>query len=241
RGSRFNGDPADVFVPVSWSNNDRQQNVSGFDYSMVARLKPTVTIPQASTEMHGLLKRIVEDYPPKMKQALQHMQNFSLESRIVPFREEFTGNVQRPLLLLLAAVGVVLLIGCADVANLMFSRMVGRQREFALRTALGASGWRLARQAITEGLVLSVSGGAIGFGLAFWALPLLVRFAPGDLPRLSEIGLNWRMTAFVAAVTLATPLVFCLGPLTGILRSTLVNQLRGEGRTATQGRHQRLM
>ncbi|MBI2688436.1 MAG: ABC transporter permease [Acidobacteria bacterium] len=240
RGSRFNGDPADVFVPVSWTNDDRQQNVSNFDYSMVARLKPNVTMQQASTEVHGLLQRVVEDYPQKLRQALRQMPNFSLESRTIPFREEFTGDAQRPLLLLLAAVGVLLLIGCADVANLMFSRMVGRQREFALRTALGASGWRLARQAITEGLVLSVAGGAIGFCVASWALPLLIHFAPDNLPRLSEIGLNWRMMAFVAVVTLAMPLVFCLGPLASTLRSALLNQLRGEGRAATQGRRQRL-
>jgi len=241
RGSRFNGDPADVFVPVSWNNEDRQQNVSNFDYSMIARLKPNVTIQQASAEVHRLLKRVVEDYPSKMKQALSHMPNFSLESQVVPFREEFTGNVQRPLLLLLAAVSVVLLIGCADVANLMFSRMVGRQREFALRTALGAGRGRLARQMITEGLVISVSGGAIGFCLAFWALPLLIRFAPDTLPRLSEIGLNWRMMAFVAVVTLATPLAFCLGPLVSTFHSAVVHPLRGEGRTTTQGKQQHLM
>ena len=241
RGSRFNGDPADVFVPVSWSNEDRQQNISNFDDSMIARLKPNVTIQQASAEVHGLLKRVVEDYPPKMKQALSRMPNFSLESQVVSFREEFTGNVQRPLLLLLAAVSVVLLVGCADVANLMFSRMVGRQREFSLRTALGAGRWRLARQTITEGLVLSVTGGVIGFGFAFWTLPLLIRFAPDNLPRVSEVGLNWRMMAFVVVVTLATPLVFCLGPLVSTFRSTIANPLRGEGRTATQGRQQRLM
>ncbi len=241
RGSRFNGDPGDVFVPISWSNDDRQQNVSNFDFSMVARLKPNVTVPQAGKEVQALLRRIVDEYPPKLKQALGHMPNFSLESRTVPFREEYTGDVQRPLLLLLASVGIVLLIGCADVANLIFSRMVGRQREFALRTALGASGWRLARQAITEGLVLSVAGGAIGCCAAFWALPLLLRFAPEDLPRLTEIGLNWRMMTFVAVVTLATPLVFCLGPLVSTLRSAVVSQLRGEGRTVTQGRQQRFI
>jgi predicted permease len=240
-GSRFNDHPADVFVPVSWSNDDRQQNLSGFDYSMAARLRPSVTIQQASAEVHSLLKRVVEDYPPKMKQALSRMPNFSLESQTLPFREEFTGNVERPLLLLLAAVGIVLLIGCADVANLMFSRMMGRQREFALRTALGAGRWRLARQTLTEGLVLSVTGGAIGFCLAFWTLPLLVRLAPDNLPRLSEIGLNWRMMAFVVVVTLATPLVFCLGPLVNTFRSIVVNRLRGEGRTTTQGKHQRLI
>jgi predicted permease len=242
RGARFNGDPADLFVPVSWSVEDRQQNVSYFDYSMIARLQPGVTIRQANEEMRGLLKRITENYPPQIKQALlKNVPNFSLESQTTPLREEFTGNVQRPLLLLLGAVGIVLLIGCADVANLMFSRMVGRQREFALRAALGAGHWRLVRQTVTEGLVLSAAGGAIGFCLAFWALPLLVRFAPDNLPRLSEIALNWRVAAFVATVTLATPLVFCSGPLVNTVRAALVNQLRGEGRTTTQSRNQRFI
>ena len=240
-GSRFVDHPAELFVPVSWNNEDRQQNVSGFDYSMVARLRTKVTIPQASADVRRLLKRVVENYPPKLKEALGHMPNFSLESQTVPFREEFTGNVERPLLLLLAAVGIVLLIGCADVANLMFTRMLGRQREFALRTALGGARWRLARQTLIEGLVLSVTGGALGLCLAFWTLPLLVRFAPGNFPRLSEIGLNGRMLAFVAAVTLATPCVFCLGPLANTFRLSLVDQLRGEGRTTTQGKHSRVM
>lgn len=241
RGSRFNGDPADVFVPVSWTNEDRQQNVSSFDYSMVARLKPNVTIPQASMEMRSLLKRIVNDYPPKLKQALLQNPNFSLTSHLVPFREEFTGDVQRPLLLLLGAVAVVLLIGCADVANLIFTRMVGRQREFALRTALGASAWRLARQTVTEGLVLSATGGVIGVGLALWILPVLVRFSPDDLPRLGEVGLNGRMLLFVSVITLATPFLFSLGPLVSIVRSALGMQLRGEGRSATQSRRRRRM
>lgn len=242
RGSRFNGEPADLFVPVSWNNNDRRQTVSNFEDSMVARLKPDATIRQANEEIRGLLKRITESYPIQIKQSLrQNVPNFSLESQTVPLSEEFTGNVQRPLLFLLAAVGIVLFIGCADVANLMFSRMVGRQREFALRSALGAGSWRLARQTITEGLVLSAAGGVAGFCFAFWTLPLLVRFAPDNLPRLSEIGLNWRATAFVAAITLATPLVFCLGPLANAFRSSHIHQLRGEGPTATQGRSQRFI
>ena len=242
RGAHFNSDPAVLFVPVSWTPQERQQNVSNFDYSMMGRLRATATIQGTNAEMYALLKRVSENYPPQMKQALQqHVPNFSLESKTVPFSEEFTGNVQRPLLLLLAAVGIVLLIGCADVANLIFSRMVGRQREFALRTALGAGSWRLARQTITEGLVLSGAGGSLGFCLAFWALPLLLRFAPDNLPRLSEVGVNWRMTAFVIAITLATPLVFCLAPLANTIRSVMASQLRGEGRTSTQGKHQRLI
>jgi putative ABC transport system permease protein len=242
RGSRFNGDPAELFVPVSWSVNARKQNLSDFDHSMIARLRPNVTIQQASTEVRGLLKRVAENYPQSIKLALkQHVQNFSLESQIIPFSEEFTGDVQRPLLLLLGAVGLVLLIGCADVANLMFTRTINRQREFALRAALGAGTWRLARQTITEGLVLSLAGGAIGVCLAFWTLPLLIHFAPDNLPRLDEIGVNWRVMAFAGVVAFVTPLVFCLGPLATTIRSALMHQLRGEGRTTTRSRNQRMI
>ncbi len=169
RGSRFNELPAELFVPVSWSNEDRRQTVSNFDYSMIARLRPNVTVQQANAEVRNLIKRLAANYPTRIKQMLQHLQNFSLEAQVIPFREEFTGNVQRPLLLLMAAVGIVLLIGCSDVANLIFSRMVGRQKEFALRAALGAGLGRLMRQTLTEGLLLSASGGAIGLCLAFWA------------------------------------------------------------------------
>lgn len=239
RGSRFNADPAELFVPVSWDNEDRTPKVSDFDFSMIARLRPHVSVRQADVEVKSLIKRIVENYPLRLKQMLQHLPNFSLEAHVIPFREEFTGNVQRPLLLLLAAVGIVLLIGCSDVTNLMFSRMLGRQREFALRTALGAGLGRLIRQALTEGLLLSAGGGAMGLCLAFWVMPLLIHLAPDTLPRLNEVGLNWRITVFVVAVTLITPLFFCLGPFAGAIRSGLAEQLRGEGRSSTQGKRER--
>jgi predicted permease len=240
--AQANGDRAELYAPVSWSNDDRKQNVSNFDNSMIARLRPNVTIQQANAEVRALLKRVAENYPPPIKQYIQQRQpNFSLESQTIPLREDFTGNVQRPLLLLLAAVGVVLLIGCADVANLMFSRMISRQREFALRAAMGAGSWRLARQTMTEGLVLSVLGGALGFGLAFWTLPLLLRLAPHNLPRLDEASLNWRVMVFVVAVTLATPFFFCLAPLVNTLRCAIAQQLRSAGRTSTQSKYQRLM
>jgi predicted permease len=241
RGTRFSDGPAELFVPVSWSKEDRQQNVSNFDYNMIATLRRDVTIARANAEIRSLLKRVTENYPAEIKLYLrQHEPNFALESQIMPFREEFTGDVRRPLLLLLAAVGIVLLIGCADVANLMFSRMVARRREFALRAALGAGTWRLVRQTLTEGLTLSIAAGAVGFSLALWASPLLLHFAPDNLPRLNEMGLNWRMAAFVAAITLATPLLFCVAPLIHALRPAVADQLRSGGRTVTQTKHQRL-
>lgn len=241
RGSRFNGDPAQLFIPVSWSNEDRKQTVSNFDYSLIARLRPNVTVPQANAELHGLIKRLVGNYPTAVKQAIQHLPNFSLEAQVIPFHEEFTGNVQRPLILLLAAVGLVLLIGCTDVANLMFTRMAARRREFAVRAALGAGFWRLARQTLTEGLLLSLAGGTVGLSLAFWTLPLLIHFAPDALPRVNEIGLNWRIASFVAAVALLTPLVFCVVPFANTMRTIAASQLHGEGRTTTQNRRERLI
>jgi predicted permease len=238
RGSRFNGDPAELFVPVSWNNEDRQQNISNYDYSMIGRLKPNVTVQQANAEVRGLIQRLAQNYPTRIKQMLQHIPNFALEAHVIPLRAEFTGDVQRPLLLLLAAVGIVLLIGCSDIANLMFSRMVGRQREFALRTALGAGLGRLTRQTLAEGLLLSLAGGAIGLCLALWAMPLLIHLAPDSLPRLGEVSVNWRVTAFVVAVTLTTPLFFCLAPFLGTVRSSLADQIRGD-RTTTQGKRDR--
>lgn len=239
RGSRFNDRPAELFVPVSWSADDRNQTLSNFDFSMIARLRPDVTVQQAKTEVRGLIKHLVQNYPTRLKQMIHHLPGFSLESQVIPFREEFTGNVQRPLLLLLAAVGIVLLIGCSDIANLMFSRMVGREREFALRAALGAGLGRLIRQTLTEGLLLSAAGGALGFGIAFWTIPLLVHLAPDNLPRLGEVGLNWPATALVLAITLAAPLLFCLAPFIAAARSGVVDRLRGEGRANTQGKRER--
>lgn len=239
RGSRFNAQTAELFVPVSWTNEDRQQTVSNFDYSMIARLRPNVTVQQANAEVQGLIKQLAGEYPTRIKQMIQHLPNFSLEAHAIPFREEFTGSVQHALLLLLAAVAIVLLIGCSNIANLMFSRMVGRQREYVLRIALGAGLGRLIRQTLTEGLLLSATGGAIGFCLAFWAVPLLIHFAPETLPRLNEVGLNWRIVVFVVAITLSTPLFFGLAPFVVANRSGLAEQLRGEGRSNTQGRRER--
>lgn len=240
RGSRFNGDPAQLFAPVSWDNDDRKPKVSDFDYSMIARLRANVTVQQANAEIRSLLQGIVENYPADIKKMLGHLPNFSLEAQVVPFREEFTGNVERPLILLLAAAGLVLLIGCTDVANLMFARMAARRREFAVRAALGAGFWRLTRQTLTEGLLLSVAGGAIGFLLAFWTLPLLIHFAPDTLPRSNEIGSNWRAAGFVAAATLFTPIIFCVAPFVNTMRALAATQLHGEGRTTTQNRRERL-
>jgi predicted permease len=117
--------------------------------------------------------------------------------------------------------------------------MAGRQREFAVRLALGAGSRRLARQVLTEGLVLSAIGGAVGLFLAYWTLPVLVRVAPDSLPRLNEVALNWRVTVFLVAIIVLIPVVFSLGPLVETIRSNVAADLRDQGRSATQSKRQR--
>lgn len=241
RGDVFNNRPADFFIPMSWSKDERQDMFNNFDYSVVARLRPHITNTQAASEIKMLLRRFSAGYPAAVQKFMANTPHFSIDAHVVPLREVVTGDVKRPLLLLLAAVGLVLLIGCADVANLMFSRMVGREREFAIRAALGAGGWRLARQTFTEAFMLSLAGGVLGACLALWALPVLLRFAPQDLPRLNEIGVNWRVIAFVFGITLTTPLFFCLAPLLNVVRSAIAQQLRIGGRTSSQGKQQQMI
>jgi putative ABC transport system permease protein len=241
KGSKFSGQPAELFVPVSWTQEDRKELLNNFDYNMIARLRPDVLVPQAAADVRQLLNNLAKSYPPAVLTFIRQIPNFALVSKVSLFRKQVTGNVRRPLLLLLLAVGVVLLIGCADVANLMFSRVIGRQREFALRSALGAGTWRLVRQTLAAGLVLSAAGGALGLALAMGALPALLRFAPDNLPRLNEVGLDWRVLSFVAAITLATPLVFCVAPLLDVVRPAARQQIRLAGRSNTQGKRQRLI
>src|SRR5258708_3786771 len=129
--------------------------------------------------MQSLLNGIQALYPP----GFRNIDSFQLTTHVALFLEVITGVEKLPLFALLGAFVLDLLIDCAEVANLMWSRTVARQREFALRAALGAGRWRLTRQTLAEGLVLSAVGGAVGFALAHWALPLLLRFAPENLPR----------------------------------------------------------
>ncbi|HEX4808294.1 MAG TPA: FtsX-like permease family protein, partial [Bryobacteraceae bacterium] len=238
--TRFDKKAADLFVPISWSKRDRDETMNNFNYSTIARLRPNVSVAQAAAELKALISHLPEIYPAQTKVLLKTVPHFRLESGVTLLREEVTGKVKHSLFILLAAVGIVLLIGCADVANLLFSRMVGRQREFAVRTALGASAGRLIRQALTEGLILSGLGGIAGLACAFWGLPLFLRLAPGDLPRLNEIGMDGRVILFVFVIVLATPVLSALIPMIYVLPSAIANRLREGGRSGMQGKQQRL-
>src|SRR5205085_3649491 len=142
-------------------------------------------------------------------------------------------------LALLSAIGVVLLIGCANVANLLLARSVDRRREFAVRCALGASRADVVGQVLTESLLLSLSAGLIGFVLATWLTPTLVKMTPVEIPRLDEIGIDFSALLFTFAVCCLTPLIFGLAPAFEMSRLEIASTLREAGRTGTQSKRQR--
>jgi putative ABC transport system permease protein len=234
-GSIFNTQPADVWVPMAFTDYERQARGEMFSTSVIARLKPGVTIEQARAELRVLASRIQQNYPDALRTG-----PYRLKLGAVPLRDEIVGMVARPLYVLLAAVALVLLVACANVANLVLSRTAGRARELSVRTALGAGTSRLIRGLLTESLILAGVSAALGVLLAWWALGVAVALAPAGLPvpSLQQIGIDLRALGFTTAVALATAVVFGLTPLMTLRFSRLSEALRETFRaTASRRRH----
>ena len=193
----------------------------------VARLKPGVTVEQAVADVRAIAARIGAQYPDYAKE---------LGTDVLPLRESITGPVERPLYILLGAVALVLLIACANVANLLLVRSVSRSTELAVRAALGAGRGRLVRQLVTESVLLSVVGGAIGTTLAVVAVRALVAAAPPNIPRLDAVHLDGTVLGVTIAVTLLTGIVFGLVPARELLRVDVGTTLREGGRGARGSR-----
>jgi len=196
------------------------------------RLNRGETIEQAQSRIDAfvatLKKQFPADYPPESEWSV----------RLIPLKESVVGEVRRPLLMLLAAVGVVLLIGCVNVANLLLARASARDREIAVRQALGAGRRRLARQLLTESMLLSMTGGLAGVGLLFCTRGLLLRMVPESMPRLNEMSIDWRVLAFAFAASVVSGAIFGLAPAQHAGRHDLTHKLKADGRGSTASREQ---
>jgi putative ABC transport system permease protein len=206
----------EVWELYSFNANQRQMREARF-LKVVARLQPGVTVSQAQSEMAGIAQRLAEQYP-------QTNQHWGVQ--VVSLLDEEVGRVRPTLLVLLGVVALVLLIACANVANLLLARASTMQTEIAVRLALGAGRWRIVRQLLTESLLLAALGGAAGLLLASWGIDGLVWLAPEHLPRVGEVRLDGRVLAFTTLVALATGLLFGLLPALQATRVDLNTTLK---------------
>jgi putative ABC transport system permease protein len=193
--------------------------------TIIGRLKPGITRQAAQSEMDAIAARLEKEYPV----------NAGIGIRLVPMHEELVGDVKRPLLILLGAVSFVLLIACTNVANLLLTRAASRQRELAIRTALGAARSRLLRQLLTESLVLAVAGGIAGLGLAYWTIDVLRWLAPAALPRLSTVAIDGWVLAYAAFAAVLTSLLVGMVPALHASRRQSSADLKEGGRGGSDG------
>ena len=237
-GRSFQTDPeSDLWLPFQFEPNSTNQ---GHFFLAAGMLKPGVTLAQANAQLGLASQQFHRDYPtqdPKMGFAIQ------------PLRDSIVSGVRSSLFVLLGAVGLVLLIACANVANLLLVRATGRKREFAIRSALGAGRKRIVRQLLTESVLLSVTGGVLGLLLGFAGLRALLAVSPAGLPRIGEngaaVGLDWRVLCFTLAVSLLTGILFGLFPAISASRLDLNSALKDtsnrSGRGIRQGKARSLL
>jgi predicted permease len=224
-GLPFGGD-RDVWIPLG--TRPQERGLTGnYNFVVVARLKPGVNMAQAQADVQSVARRIYESLPA-FTQA-----GFSFDAQVASVPERIAHDSRRLLWLLAGAVGLVLLIACVNVANLLLGRAAGRERELAVRSSLGATSGRLLRQLFTESLLLSVSGGAAGLLLAMWLVKMLARVIPASVPRAATIGLDWRVVAFTIAVSLLAGLLFGAMPALTAARTGESARLKDASRSAT--------
>jgi predicted permease len=215
---------SELWAPWVMSANYRKRRDLG-QLRVIARMKPGATAAQAQAELSAITAR-----QPQPETGVHP------SAQVVPLRHNLVGDVRQALLVLLGAVGFVLLIACANVANLLLTRSAARRQEIAIRVALGADRWRVIRQLLAESLLLALSGGALGLWLASWSMTALVSLSPENLPHAEEIGLDWRVLGFTFALSSLTGLVFGLAPAWQSSRLDIHMALKESGRSLPGGR-----
>ena len=219
----------EIWTPLALTpDNFVADNFTNEWLNLTARLKPGVTLDQATRDMHAFAEQLKRDNPGSFPD------KWTL--KVTSLDEITTGDIRPALLVLLGAVGFVLLIACANVANLLLARAAGRTKEVAIRTALGAERWNIIRQLLTESIVLSLIGGAIGLLLAYWSVRALVAVNPSNVPRVDELGLDANVLLFTVLVSVGTGVLFGVMPALQISKSDLQSTLREGGRSGAGDR-----
>ena len=231
---RFLDEKPDLIFPFQF---ERAKVVLGnFSYQCIARLKPGITLAQANADVARMIPMVNAKFPPPPGFSVKLFEEARIQPSLRPLKQDVIGDLAKVLWVLMASIGVVLLIACANVANLLLVRAEGRQQEFAIRSALGAGPAHIAREFLLGSVFLGLLGGAAGLGLAYGALRLLARLAPASLPRLENIALDPLVLLFTLALSLAAGVLFGLIPIFKFAAPSVMTALRAGGRTLSQSK-----